>query len=621
MKRLLLLTTTCVLFCVAMQAQNVFNPADPIVRYNSGAALGTSANPNPAIAGLQKWVSVASNGISTGSGAWDNSSYKAYFINFNGQQMCFRLKFPKSYTNADSINKKYPMMLFLHGAGEPGCPSNGGIYNNERQLTHGGKLFRDRVDNGSFDGFLIYPQALTGSTCSSNWGVGTPAYSVFLAIVDYLVKYKRADVDRLMVDGLSNGGAAAWILTAYYPSRVASAAPSAAATGETNFNDFVHIPIWFASGGKDSNPTQGFAEGVYNTLKSKGSSVKYTLYPDLGHSVWTNHWNEPGFIDFMNAGHKANPLIFFQRDQFCPDSPINVKLGITKGFVAYEWQKDGVTIASRANNVNTIVDGSSIISYGADGNEITIKSFGSYRVRFKRTASGAWSAWSPKPAVISSKPVTQTPTPTINGLKSNLLPAPDGSSTVPLKLPDGYVSYQWFQGATVVGTQQTFNAQPGSYTAKVVEQFGCGAQPSGVYTVINANGTPKPEAAKNLAATALSLTSIQLDWNDNPNASVNETGFEIYRATTAGGPYQLIAITPANTTSFVNTGLSSNTQYYYIVRAIGTSGAAAVNNEADAKTGEDVVPPTAPSNLTLQGAFSSYASITWTASTDEVDKW
>ncbi len=48
MKRILLLTTTSVLFCVAMlQAQNVFDPADPIVRWNSSAALGTSTNPNP----------------------------------------------------------------------------------------------------------------------------------------------------------------------------------------------------------------------------------------------------------------------------------------------------------------------------------------------------------------------------------------------------------------------------------------------------------------------------------------------------------------------------------------------------------------------------------------------
>ena len=622
MKRILLLTTTSMLFCVAMlQAQNVFDPADPIVRWNSSATLGTAANPNPGIQNqLQKWVSVASNGISTGTGAWDNSSYKAYFINIGGAQMCFRLKFPKSYTNPDSAGKKYPVMVFYHGAGEPGCNSNGGVYNNERQLVHGAKLFRDRVDNGSFDGFLFYPQVNSGASCSSTWGVApaSPYYNLVIRALDSLNKYARLDADRVFVDGLSNGGAAAWSMTASYPKIVASAAPSASATGETNYNDFVHIPIWFASGGKDSNPTPAFSESVYNALKNVGANIRFTLYPDLGHGVWTTHWSEPDFVPFMNATHKANPLVFFQRYEFCPDSPINVKIGITAGFYAYEWQKDGVTIATTTNGVHTIVNGTSIVSGSYTGNELRVNSFGSYRVRFKRLASSDWSVFSPKPAVISSKPVTQTPDIQVDGTKSKVLPAPDGSTSVPLVLPTGYVSYQWFQGANVVSTQNTYVAGPGTYTAKVVEQFGCGALPSAPFTVINANGHPKPEIAKNLSAAAVSLTSIQLDWSDNPNAAENETGFEVYRSTTTGGPYQLVTILPANTITYTNTGLSANTQYYFIVRAVGASGAAAVSNEAGAKTEVDNTGPTAPSNFKVLSTFTNYVNVTWTASTDDV---
>ncbi len=65
--------------------------------------------------------------------------------------------------------KNIPVMLFLHGAGEAGCPSNGGVYNNERQIWLGGKLFKDRVDNGSFDGFLVYPQLV--SPDANCWGI------------------------------------------------------------------------------------------------------------------------------------------------------------------------------------------------------------------------------------------------------------------------------------------------------------------------------------------------------------------------------------------------------------------------------------------------------------------
>src|SRR5215212_3160980 len=98
-------------------SQNVFNPADPIVRYNATAALGTAQRPDPSIRGLQKWVSTPTNGVSAGSGAIDVSSFKQYFLNWNGTPIAFRLKFPKSFTIPDSASKKYPVMLFLHGAG------------------------------------------------------------------------------------------------------------------------------------------------------------------------------------------------------------------------------------------------------------------------------------------------------------------------------------------------------------------------------------------------------------------------------------------------------------------------------------------------------------------------
>src|SRR5678815_4756866 len=120
MKNIVLCFATVLVSYFETFSLNVFNPADPIVRYNSAAALGTAQKPDPAIRGLQKWVSTPTNGVSTGSGAIDVSSFKQYFLNFNGTPMAFRLKFPKSFTNVDSANKKYPVMLFLHGAGEVG---------------------------------------------------------------------------------------------------------------------------------------------------------------------------------------------------------------------------------------------------------------------------------------------------------------------------------------------------------------------------------------------------------------------------------------------------------------------------------------------------------------------
>lgn len=621
MKKALLLSTMSALLCVAVShAQNVFDPNDPQVRYNSGAASGTAANPNQNIEGLQKWVSTPSTGVSSGSGSFDASAYKAYYINIGGAKLCFRLKYPKSYTNPDSASKKYPLMVFFHGAGEPGCPSNNGIYNNERQLVHGGKSFLDKVNSGAFDGFLFYPQAQAGSNCWSDWGTApyTFYYDLILRVIDSLVKYTRVDNDRILSTGLSNGGAATWSFACAYPQRVAKVAPSAAGNGNNNWQGFIHVPVWFATGDKDTNPNVGYATSSYNINKLNGGDIIWTRFPDLGHAVWDQHWAQPGFAEWMNDMHKANPLVFFQRYQFCPDSAVNTKLGITPGYAAYEWQKDGNTIAKRENNTNTIVDGSSIILY--EGNNITVNAYGTYRVRFKRTANGDWSDWSPKPAVIGPKPVTQTPPAAVVGLQSIVLPAPNGKTTTTLQQPDGYFGYQWFNAANdqVIGTNRTIDVGPGSYYAKVVEQFGCGTLPSPTFTVIPSDGSPKPDPAKNLTAVATSLTSIQLDWSENPNAGQNETGYEIYRSNTAGGPYSLIFITAPNVLSYLDQGLKSNTSYFYIVRAVSAFGAAAVSNEAGVVTELDAVPPTAPSNFTVLSTATNYAYVKWNASSDNV---
>jgi fibronectin type 3 domain-containing protein len=573
MKTILLLS----LFFAALTSysQNVFNPADPIVRYDKSKAYGSAQRPDTNRLGLQKWVSTPMNSVSTGSGTWDASSYKAYFINLSGNKLVFRVKFPKTYTAGTT--KKFPVLVFLHGAGEVGCSTNNGIYNNEKQLQLGGKLFKDAVDAGKFDGFLVYPQLLSRTECWDNWyTVGTNKYTAVFAMVDSLAKYAHLDVDRVTLNGLSGGGFADWRVAAVLPQRVAKIIPSAGAGSTASRDAFVHIPIWFATGGKDVDPSPATAAYNLSRMKEIGADIRYTQYPTLGHGVWYNHWQEPDYFSYLNDTHKANPLIFFQRSEFCTGQAINAKLGITSGFYAYEWQKDNVTIATRTGSTNTIVNGASIISY--TGNDITVKAFGTYRVRFKRTSSSAWSDWSPKPAVIKAKAGSAAAPIAVSGLASKVLPALDGKTTVPLTLAPDFSSYQWTRTSdnAVVASTQVYNAPVGTYKGKYNDQFGCPYDYSPTFTVINASGSPKPAAVTSLVATANSLTSTKLTWVQG----TGETNFEIYRGTSSGGPYQLINIANANATTYTDNGLDPNTTYYYVVRSVNNTGAAAASNQA-----------------------------------------
>lgn len=587
-------------------AQNIFNPNDTIVRYDETKPLGSSWRPNPSRTGLQKWVSVPTNGVST---SFDASSYKAYYINVLNKRMAFRLKFPKSYNNPDSINKRYPVMMFFHGAGEPGCPSNGGIYNNEKQLLHGGKLFMDRVDNNQFDGFLFYPQAVVTTECSNYWGSAYDA--VILAALDSMIKYIRVDIDRLFVNGLSDGGRTTWRFARTWPMRVARVAPSSMYAGTTNHTSMIHIPVWFATGGRDTNPSPEQAQETLTTFTNQGGNIRYTLFPELGHSVWNQHWAEPDYVPYMNGTHKANPLVFFMRYEWCPGQPISAKMGLTPGFSQYEWSRDNVVIARRANGVNTILSSTYVASF--TGNEIVVKSYGTYRARFRRTATGAWSAWSPVPAVLTPKAITQTDSIRITGVNTRILPTPGGKTTVPLEMKAGFLNYQWYRVSdnVLVGSQRTFNAPVGVYRGRYSEQYGCGTNFSPDFTVINANGTPKPDPASHLVAVPASTTQVQLTWENILNPTVNETAFEVYRGSSPGVIDTLIAILPADTLSYLDKNLVPNNPYYYVVRAVTNTGAAAVSNEAASKTIKDITPPSVPTGLEYRGSTQNSVSLRW----------
>ncbi|RYE16363.1 MAG: hypothetical protein EOP51_25930, partial [Sphingobacteriales bacterium] len=507
--------------------------------------------------------------------------------------MAFRIKFPKTYQHNVADGKTYPAIFFFHGLGEPGP-----IYDNEFHLQHGGQFHAQKVDDGTFDGFMVYPQSQAGYLQSY--------FPVMKDLMDSLIKYVKVDNDRINIGGLSSGGQAVWDFAQQqqYAKMACSLEPISAAQYEdvNYFASHITLPILVSNGGQDVAPYGSVVTDIINSYKSLGGNITQCYFPEQGHGTWNAFWNDPRYWPFVNAQHKANPLVYFQHDKFCPNEVVDAKLGLQAGFYAYEWQKDNVTIP------------------GATTNILMVNAYGTYKGRFKRTATSAWSVWSPTPAVISQNQGTVSPNITINGLASNVLPAPDGKTTTPLMVPANYAAYEWRRVSdnALVSSASTYNAPVGQYKIKVTEQFGCGSDFSGIYTVIAANGSGVPDAASNVSAIALSNNSIQVDWNDNPNPLFNETGFEVYRSTTAGTGYKLIAITGADILNFLDNGLSANTRYYYIVRPVNNNGAAAISSEVSVVTLFDTNPPTPPSNLLVVTTSRSSITLSWTASTDDV---
>ncbi|MFL5788018.1 MAG: fibronectin type III domain-containing protein, partial [Flavisolibacter sp.] len=577
MKRIYLVTALLTILCSSAFSQaGVLDPNDPEILFTS-----TYQPTAPAWGRMSKWGH-------TKKLSWNTftAGYKCYY--FKG--MAFRLKFPKSYTGA-ADGKTYPVFIFFHGLGE-----RGPIWDNDQSLLWGGQQHGLRVDDGTFDGFLLYPQNQTGYM--------NAYFGAVADLIDSMAKYVKADIDRVTLSGLSAGAQGDWPFCADFSKYISSLIPISAARPEDTayFPRYVTIPVWVANGGLDINPDPASATQVFNAFKRLGGNLRQTFYPDQGHSVWSSFWNRSDYFPYLSTTHKANPLVYFGRTQFCANDTINAKLGVQDGFYAYEWQKDGVIIP------------------GATSSTLIVKQIGTYSVHFKRTATSNWSAWSPTPVVISIKTATVTPPIQVNGTFSTVLPAADGNNTVPLMVPNNYVSYEWrrVNDNVVVGNSNIYNAPVGQYKVQVTEQYGCSSSFSAPFTVISANGTNVPDKISNLTAIAQSNTSIQLDWSDNPTPQYNETGFEIYRGTNAGGPYTLVQINPADNLSYLDATASPNTKYYYIIRPVNNNGAGPLSSEVSVVTKSDTQPPTAPGNLRI--AFSTRSSITlvWDASSDDV---
>jgi PKD repeat protein/N-acetyl-anhydromuramyl-L-alanine amidase AmpD len=104
-------------------------------------------------------------------------------------------------------------------------------------------------------------------------------------------------------------------------------------------------------------------------------------------------------------------------------------------------------------------------------------------------------------------------------------------------------------------------------------------------------GATIPATPTALTAVANSGSQITLTWADN---STNETGFIIERSLTSGSGFSAIFTSAANATSYVNTGISASTKYYYRIKATNASGSSVYTAEASATTYlNNCIPPVA----------------------------
>jgi predicted peptidase len=229
---------------------------------------------------------------------------KKEFKYADGQALPYRILYPENYDK----NKKYPLLLLLHGAGERGK-------DNEKQLTWGSKLFITAENRKNFPAIVVFPQCPE----ESFWAVTkidrttTPFKIEFdyaaepnwpLAAANALVKKlsneEGVDKSRVYISGLSMGGMGTFESVYRYPDLYAAALPICGG-GDVNRYDkkVAKVPFWVFHGAADAVVNPQLSRDMVEKLKSLKAEVKYSEYPGVNHNSWENAFAEKDYLSWM----------------------------------------------------------------------------------------------------------------------------------------------------------------------------------------------------------------------------------------------------------------------------------------------------------------------------------
>jgi poly(3-hydroxybutyrate) depolymerase/lysophospholipase L1-like esterase len=221
------------------------------------------------------------------------------FTSEQGAKLPYRLLKPLNI----EAGKKYPLVLFLHGAGERGD-------DNKAQLKHGAGLFSKPEMREKFPCFVVAPQCPKDKKwVDMEWGgqSGTAPENpgsvqpMVLALVDAVSKEFGTDPERNYVTGLSMGGYGTWDLITRYPEKWAAAIPVCGGGDKTKAAAAKPVPVWAFHGSADTVVPTVRSRDMVAALKAAGGIASYTEYPGVQHDSWTYAYSEPNLLPWLFA--------------------------------------------------------------------------------------------------------------------------------------------------------------------------------------------------------------------------------------------------------------------------------------------------------------------------------
>ena len=202
--------------------------------------------------------------------------------------------------------EKYPLLLFLHGAGEWGD-------DNETQLRHIPYEFINSTENPCY---ILVPQCTESSPWSSfpqYPGVYTPDYPAkstaqVLSLIDTLLHCDSIQIDtnRIYVTGYSLGGEGTFDIITRAPGLFAAAVPICGIADTARAYLMSNTALWIFHGSNDDINDVNYSRIIVDALTKIGKPPKYTEYEEYNHYIWGTAYSEPELLPWLFSQHKGN---------------------------------------------------------------------------------------------------------------------------------------------------------------------------------------------------------------------------------------------------------------------------------------------------------------------------
>jgi len=202
--------------------------------------------------------------------------------------------------------RRYPLVVFLHGAGERGRDK-------EKQLKYLPTWMTEPALRERHPCFLLAPQCREDERWvdiswadkkSTPQGPPTTDMLAVIAGLNAAIAAEPVDPGRIYLTGLSMGGYGSWDLAARQPERFAAILPICGGGDEATAPRLAKLPIWCFHGDADKVVPVERSRTMIAAVRAAGGDPKYSELPGVGHDSWTPAYRDPAVLDWLFAQAK-----------------------------------------------------------------------------------------------------------------------------------------------------------------------------------------------------------------------------------------------------------------------------------------------------------------------------